>query len=109
MLAAWSPWVSDASPRFHTNQLAVIIAKGVKNADGIRAATHTGNNAMRDASVLFQTLRPRLCANDRLQLAHHEGIGMRSRHRADDIKCILHIGDPVAQCLIESILEGARA
>ena len=33
---------------------------------------------------------------------------MRSRHRADAIERVVHIGDPVAQCLVHRILQRAR-
>ena len=44
-----------------------------------------------------------------LKIAHHGRIGMRPRHRADDVEGILDIGDPVAQRLVHGVLERRRA
>ena len=52
-------------------------------------------------------LAPRLVADHRLEVAHHGGIRMRPRHRADDVERVTHGRDPVAQRLVHGVLERA--
>ncbi len=51
----------------------------------------------------------RLVADHALEIAHHRGIGMRARRRADAIERVGDIGDPVAQRLVHRVLQRARA
>ena len=48
-------------------------------------------------------------ANDRLEIAHHCRIRMRTGDRADAVKRITDIGDPIAKRLVHGILERACA
>ncbi len=53
-------------------------------------------------------LLSRLDADDGLEIAHHLRVGMRSRDGADAVERIFHVRHPVAQRLVERILESAR-
>ncbi len=54
-------------------------------------------------------LRARLVADDALEVAHHRGIRMRARDRADAVERVVHVGHPVAQRLVHRVLQRARA
>ncbi len=61
------------------------------------------------AAFARQHLLLRFNADDRLEVAHHFRIGMGACNRADAIEGVLDIGDPIAQRLVERILQRARA
>jgi hypothetical protein len=86
-----------------------IVKERMKHADGVRAAADTGDNQIRQFPFLSQHLRAGFIADDSLKVAHQGRIGMRTYHRADDVECVLDIGDPIAQRLVRSVFQGARA
>jgi hypothetical protein len=63
---------------------------------------------IRQAAFARHHLLARLVADHRLEIAHHLRIGMRPRHGADAIERVLDMGHPVAQRLVERILQRAR-
>ena len=50
-------------------------------------------------------LRPRLVADDAVEIADHHGIGMRTEGGAQEIVRGPHVGDPVAQRLVDGVLQ----
>ena len=50
-----------------------------------------------------------LATDHGLEIAHHHGVGMGAEHRAEDVEGGAHVGDPVAQGLIDRIFERLRA
>ncbi len=56
-----------------------------------------------------QDLRARLVADDRLEVAHHDRVGVRPGHRADDVVGVLDVRHPVAHGLVHRVLQRARA
>ena len=82
----------------------------MEQAHGVGAAADRRDQRVRQAAVLgLGELLARLIADDRLEVAHHGGIGMRAGDGADDVEGVGDIGDPVAQRLVHRILQGARA
>ena len=81
----------------------------MKEADRVRAAADAGDQAVGQATLGLQHLRPRLLADHALEVAHHGRIGMRAGDGADAIIGVAHVGHPVAQGLVHRVLERARA
>ena len=77
----------------------------MEQAHGVGAAADAGDQRIRQPAFGLQHLLARLAADDRLEIAHHGRIGMRAGHRADAIERVVHIGDPIAQCLVHRILQ----
>lgn len=86
-----------------------IVEEGMEQADRIRSAADAGHQRVGQATFLTDHLFLRFEANDRLKVAHQHWIGMGASRRADDVEGVMHVGDPVAQCLVHRILQGARA
>ncbi len=58
-------------------------------------AANAGDQRIRQAAFGSLHLLLRLLADDRLEVAHHRRIGMRTCRRADAIESVGDIGDPV--------------
>ena len=83
--------------------------KMVEKAHRIAPAAHTGNEKIRIPAFRFPDLAPGLLSDDHLEIAHHHGIGMRSRHRPYNIVGVSDSGHPVPDCLVHRILQGAAS
>src|SRR5215471_6773351 len=59
-----------------------VLDERVEHADRVAAATDTGDDGVRQPSRELEDLLARLAADDRLELANHQWIRMRSEHRA---------------------------
>ena len=57
----------------------------------------------------LEELRARLASDHRLELAHHQRIGMRTEHGAQQVVGVRDVGDPVAHRLVDGVLQRARA
>src|SRR5450759_1481663 len=77
------------------------VSERVEDAYGITAASHAGYHQVGQASSLFYDLRARFDADHRLEIAYHTWIGMRSNHRADQVKGRFDVRYPVANCLVD--------
>ena len=100
----------DAMPaRLNAIERDRVVIKRIKEADGIRAATDTGDDRIGQRAKLRLRLRLRLLADDLLKIAHQLRVGVRAGGGADDIKRVVHIRRPVAQRLVQRILERAAA
>jgi hypothetical protein len=73
-----------------------IRAKGVEQADGIAAAADAGDARVGEPAGRLLHLAARLVPDDGLEVAHHQRVGMRTGHGADDVERVAHRGDPVA-------------
>ena len=81
----------------------------MEQANGIGPPADGCNKQVRQTPLDGQYLFLCFCADHRLKIAHHFGIGMRAGSRADQVIGIVHIGDPVAQGFIHCILERSMA
>ena len=75
----------------------------------VRAAADRRHQRVRQPAFLGQDLLPGLGADHRLEVAHHGRVGMRPRDRADDVERVVRVADPVAQGLVQRVLQRARA
>ncbi len=81
----------------------------MEDADRVAPPAHAGGYGIRQAPVFGEHLCPRLAADHRVEVAHHPRIRIRARHRADDVEGVGDVGDPVAHCLVERVLQRRRA
>src|SRR6266498_4182231 len=81
----------------------------MKQTDRVRAATYACNQRARQFSRRRQNLFARFPSNYALKLAHHERIRMRTQSTAEQIIGVMDVRYPIAQCLVDCILQGARA
>src|SRR4051812_5754170 len=64
---------------------------------------------MRQTSFGLEDLPPCLFADDAVEVANHQWIGMRSECRTEQIISIRNVRHPVAQGFADRILQGATA
>src|SRR5215472_2183699 len=84
-------------------------SEGVEYADGVAAPSDAGDNDVRQPSFLLEYLFACFCTDDRLKIAHHTRVRMRPNGRSDQVEGCLHVRDPVADGLIDGILQRAAA
>src|SRR5690606_34410584 len=95
---------------FNTYQLHAVVADvRVENTHGVGTATHRRQHIIWLPTYVFLHLLDAFGADNGLEVAHHGRVRVRPRHRANNVKRILDIGDPVAHGFIERIFKGARA
>ena len=88
---------------FYAIDIQRVSQEGGKHAHGIAAAAHAGADGVRQKSRHFQELFPGFHADAHLEIAHHLRIWMWPSRSSNDVKCIMWIGNPIAQCLIHRI------
>jgi hypothetical protein len=86
-----------------------VIDEGVERADRVGAATHARRDRVRQRAGELEDLRAGLDADDAGEVADHRGERVRTRGGAEQVVGVLDIGDPVADRLVDGVLEGARA
>src|SRR5690348_14143742 len=62
-----------------------VIQKGVKEAYGIAASAHAGDEHIRQPTLRGKNLLTRFLADDGLKIADHHRIGMRAKHGAENV------------------------
>ncbi len=112
MLAAVQPLAGG----FHADEARLLVRDvGMEDAHGVAAAAHARDHrvgVLGGDALLGQHaghLPEAFGADHALEVAHHHGIGVRARHRADDVEGVVHVRDPVAHGLVERVLERAAA
>ena len=104
------PALQPVARRFHPDNADIrVVEEGVEQANGVRPAADAGDHRVRQPALGLRDLRAHLVADDALEVPHHLRIGRGTSGRADDVEGVVDIGDPVAQRLVEGVLEGARA
>ena len=84
---------------------AGVADEGVEDAHRVAAAADTRDDRVREPADPLEHLRARLTADDRLELAHHQRIGMRTEDAAEQIVRVGHVGDPVAHRLVDGVFQ----
>ena len=84
-----------------------LVEKRVKQPHRIRAAADAGDERVGQPALGASQLGARLVADDRLEIAHHRRVRMRSGDRADHVERVVDMGDPVAQRLVHRVFQGA--
>ena len=79
----------------------------MEQPDGVRAAADAGDGVVGQAALSLQHLRPRLAADDALEVATIAGIRVRPHDAADEVVGGRDVGHPVAHGLVDGVLKRA--
>ena len=106
MLAAVEPLARRLDP----DQLDPFVIDEIgENADRVRSPADAGDDRVGKPALNLENLLAGFLADDPLKLAHHQREGVRPRHRAKDIVRIGKARGPVAQRLVDRVLERLAA
>src|SRR5262249_35025879 len=78
----------------------------VEDADRVGAATHARGDGVGQATGHIEALLPRLDADPANEVAHHHRERVRTCRGAQQVVGGVDVGDPVAQRLVDGVLEG---
>src|SRR4249920_1075152 len=81
----------------------------LEDADRVAPTADAGDHRVRVAPLALAELHPGLVADHALAIAHERGERMGSRDRAEDVVRVDHARRPVAQRLVERVLEGSAS
>ena len=79
----------------------------MEQTNRVRTATHAGSNTIGQAAGLSQNLLARLRTNSVVEETHHRRERVRTRGGTQQVVGVLNVRNPVAQRLINGVLEGA--
>ena len=86
-----------------------VVEERVEDADRVRAAADARRDDVGQATDQVEHLLARLHADDALQVPDHPGERVRPGDGAEHVVGGLDVGDPVAQGLVDRVLERARS
>ena len=95
--------------RLDPDQRDVVVEEVGEDADRVRPAADAGDHRVGQASLDLEDLRARFLADDALKFAHHQREGMRAGDGAEQVMRVGEARGPVAQRLVDRILERPRA
>src|SRR5690625_7743594 len=82
----------------------------MKHADGVRPATHTGDDRVRRFLTRnFGELGSCLEPDHALKLTHELRIWMRPNHGSDDVKGVIRIAYPVSDGLVGRVFQSSAS
>src|SRR3990172_8771801 len=87
----------------------VIVDKRIKQTDGVRSTTDASDHGVRQSAFEFHDLPAHFTPDHRLKIAHDARIGMRAGDSAENIKRAVDVGDPIAERLVDGVLQRLRA
>ncbi len=106
MLAARYP----QSTRLHADKLHRLVGNiGIEDAHRVRAPADAGDHRVRLAAAQFRHLGQALATDNRLEVAHHHGVRVRTSDGPDDVEGVVDVGDPVAHRFVQRVLQRFRA
>ena len=92
--------------RFYADQpYALVFDEIAEEADGVGAAANTGDNGIGQTPELLEDLGARLAPDHPLELADHQWEGVGTCSRAQEIMRVFEARRPVAQRLVDRVLE----
>src|SRR5947199_7329261 len=91
----------------HTNTL--IAEERIEQPNRVRAAPDARDERVGQTPFAFKNLRARFAADDALKLANHERVRVRPERAPQKVVGVRDVRNPVAQRLVDRILESARA
>ena len=95
--------------RFDTDELYGIRQEGREHTDGVGAAAHTGCDLVREMTGLLEELGSGLLADTELEIADHQGEGMRPRGRSDAVDRVLVFSGIGHEGGVDRLFEGLEA
>jgi len=85
---------------------ALVVEERGERPDGVGPAAHAGADEVGQSPGEAEDLGACLVTDHALEVAHQGREGVGSRSGAEDVVGGLHIGDPVAERLVDGVLEG---
>ena len=82
-----------------------IVQEAVEDADRVGAAADAGADGVGQAAGLLQDLGAGLLADDLVEVADHGRERVRPGGGAQQVVRVVHVGDPVAERLVDGVLE----
>ncbi len=76
---------------------------------GVRSTANSRNKRVRQPAFRRLHLLAHFLSDYGLKVAHHGRVGVRTRHRSDDVEGVFDIRHPVAQRLVHGVFQGSRA
>mmetsp|Transcript_126736 Transcript_126736/g.354854 ORF Transcript_126736/g.354854 Transcript_126736/m.354854 type:complete len:222 (-) Transcript_126736:1269-1934(-) len=77
----------------------------MEGANGVGSTTNTGDDGVRESSILFLELRLDLPSNNTLEVANNGWEWMGANRRSNEVVRISNVRDPVTHGFVDSILE----
>ena len=81
----------------------------IERADGVAPAADAGEHGVGQAAFLLLQLVFDLAADDRLEIAHHGGEGMRAHDRPQTVMRVVDAAGPFAEGFVDGVFERAGA
>ena len=104
-----TPGVKTVARSLAAQQLnARVVDKRRERANRVRAATHARHDDVGQAPLGGKQLGACLVTDDTLEVTHELGERVRTRGGAENVVRRLNVGHPVAERLVDGILEGRR-
>src|SRR6266446_3692147 len=85
----------------------LVLEEVVEDANRVRSSPDASDDGVGKFAFSLPNLDAGFASNDAMKVAHHGRIRMRAEHAAQQIMRSAHIGDPVAHCFVDGVLEGA--
>ena len=101
--------VEALAGRLDPDQPDIVVEEIGEQADRVRPAADASDDRIGQPAELLEDLRARLAADHPLEFAHHRREGMRPGRGAEQIMGVLEARRPVAQRLVDRILERPAA
>ena len=86
-----------------------VVEERGEQADRVRAAADAGGDRVRQPAVLLEALGARLVADAAAEVADHARERVRAGGGAEEVRRVVDARDPVAQRLVDRVLEGGAA
>ena len=84
-----------------------VVYEAAEESDGVGATTYTCDGVVGEASDLGEALGARFFSDDVLEVADEHRVRVRSDGAADEVVGGLDVGDPVSDCFVDGVFEGA--
>ena len=101
---------------FHADQARVVMGNvGVEDTHGVRSTAHAGQHGIGLFGLAacprqyLGHLHQAFPANHTLKVTHHHRVGVGTRHGANDVKSIVHVGHPVAHGFVQRVFQRLAA
>ena len=86
-----------------------VVDEGGEQPDRVRPAPDARDGGVGQGTGQLETLRTCLVADAAAEVAHHRRERVRTRSRAEEVRRVVDAGHPVADRLVDGVLQGARA
>ena len=105
-----APGRDTLAGRFDADQPhRLIVDEAAEQPHGVAAAADAGNGRVGEPSCCLQDLLAGLASDHRLEIAHERRVRVRPDDASDEVVRCFDVGNPVADRLVDGVLERAAA